>query len=108
MADSMNLRGTAREGVHKRVGNVTEHGADHCLEQFAGKLVVQLEFDLAGILASTLAKCHGPSSRRNGPSTSRISSTSEIPCRFPSIKQGFHRMVVDVQCGRQFSLRRET
>src|SRR5574337_223330 len=36
------------EGIDKGVGDVVEDGAHRLLQQLVGKLVVELEFDLAG------------------------------------------------------------
>jgi hypothetical protein len=54
MGGSINLVRPAHEGIDKGVGNMAEHRADNLFKQLAGKFVVQLELDLAGIFSQGL------------------------------------------------------
>src|SRR5574343_276970 len=96
MAGSINLICPTHKSIDKSIGNVTEHRADDLFEELAGKLVMQLEFNLAGIFGQHLEV---PSPLQ----------PAEWPIDQPDIHQGrenlvvfgckrrFHGVIVDVQ-----------
>lgn len=71
MCGSINLVCPAHESIDKGIGNVAEHRADNLFKQFAGKFVMQLELNLAGIFSQGL-EVPRTLKRRKGPSTSLI------------------------------------